>query len=124
MLIEEIRDLLDAKVHAGQTLLSLEVSNGFGSDDMNPVMAFVKKKTVLLTGLVTDQAVRTAKMMNIHCIVFVRGAIPSEEVIQLAEEMKIVLMTTDHRMFDSCGILYSAGLGRENEEKTDQDFEE
>lgn len=116
MLIEEIRDLLDAKVYAGQTLLSLEVHNGFGSDDMNPVMAFAKKKTVLLTGLVTDQAVRTAKMMNIHCIVFVRGSIPGEEVIQLAEEMKIVLMGTDHRMFDSCGILYSAGLGREAED--------
>lgn len=117
MLIEEIKELLNAKVLSGQTFLSLEVNNGFGSDDLTSVMALAKKKTVLLTGLVTNQAVRTAKMMNIHCIVFVRGSIPAEEVVQLAEEMKIVLMVTDHRMFDSCGILYSAGLGRETEEE-------
>lgn len=115
MLIEEIRNLLDAKVWSGQTFLSLEVLNGTGSDDMSQVMAFAKKKAVLLTGLVTDQVVRTAKMMNIHCVVFVRGKVPDEEVVQIAEELKIVLMTTDHRMFDSCGILYSAGLGREKE---------
>lgn len=115
MLIEEIRDLLNAKVLAGKTFLSLEIENGSGSDDMNQVMAFSKKKAVLLTGLVTDQAVRTAKMMNIRCIVFVRGRTPDEDMIRLAEEMNIVLMVTDHRMFDSCGILYSAGLGRETE---------
>ncbi len=117
MLIEEIRDLLDAKVYAGQTFLSFEVLNGTSADDLNQIMAFAKKKAVLLTGLVTDQVVRTAKMMNIRCVVFVRGKVPDQEVVQLAEELKIVLMSTDHRMFDSCGILYSAGLGREQEQE-------
>lgn len=116
MLIQEVRDLLNAKVYSGHTFLSLEVKSGFGSDDMNQVMAFAKNKAVLLTGLITDEVVRTAKIMNIHCVVFVRGRTPTEEMIQLAEEMNIVLMVTDHRMFNSCGILYLSGLERETEE--------
>ena len=42
--------------------------------------------SVLLTGLVNAQVVRTADMMDIVCIVFVRGKEPSQEMIELAQE--------------------------------------
>ncbi len=117
MIIEEIKDLLSAKVCSGQTLLSLEIENGTGTDDINQIMAFAKRKAVLITGLATDEVVRTAKMMNIHCIIFVRGIMPDPKVIHVAEELKIVLLATDHRMFDTCGILYAAGLGQYKDEE-------
>lgn len=123
MLIKEIQELLSAKVYAGKALMSVEVINGSSSDDMNMVMAFAKKKAVLITGLVTDNAVRTAKMMNIRCIVFVRGKKPDDEVIRLADELRIALLVTDHRMFESCGILYGAGLGRTTEGSVDDSDE-
>ncbi len=115
MTINDVKELLNAKAIAGQTHLEDEVNNACATDDLSDVMAFAKSKMILLTGLVGTQAVRTAKMMNIRCIVFVRGKNPDDSVIQLAEEMSIVILTTDYRMYDACGLLYSSGLGHEEE---------
>lgn len=110
MTINNVKELLSAKVCAGQTLLSQEVETACGSDDMGDVMAYVKKRAVLLTGVLDPQVIRTAKMMDVVCIVFVRGKTPNEEILKVAEEMKIVVLSTNLKMFQSCGILYSAGL--------------
>ena len=56
------------------------------------------------------QVIRTAEMMDMICVVFVRSKIPTQEIISLAEEKGIVVMTTEKRMFDACGVLYSNGL--------------
>ena len=64
----------------------------------------------LLTGLVNTQVVRTAEMMDMHCIVFVRSKQPTPEIIELAEESGIVLLASPKRMYEACGILYSNGL--------------
>ena len=77
---------------------------------MSDVLAFVKDQAVLLTGLVNPQVVRTAEMMDMRCIVFVRRKNPTEEMISLAKTSGIVMMKTDLRMFEACGKLYSAGL--------------
>ena len=77
---------------------------------MSDVLAFVKDQAVLLTGLVNPQVVRTADMMDIHCVVFVRGKEPDDAMISLAEERGMVLLTTQKRMFTACGLLYQAGL--------------
>jgi predicted transcriptional regulator len=87
-----------------------EVHTACGSDMMSDVLAFVKDQSVLLTGLCNPQAIRTAEMMDIVCIVFVRGKKPEESVIELAKERKIALLSTKLRMFTACGILYGAGL--------------
>ena len=73
-------------------------------------MAYVKDQAVLLTGLVNSQVIRTAEMMDMICIVLVRSKLPTPEMIELAKESGIVLMTTDKRMYDACGILYCNGL--------------
>ena len=77
---------------------------------MSDVLAFVKDQAVLLTGLLNPQVVRTAEMMDIICIVFVRGKTPDEAITELAKDMHIAIMTTDMRMFEACGILYDSGL--------------
>ncbi len=77
---------------------------------MSDVLAFVKDHAVLLTGLVNPQVVRTAEMMDIDCIVFVRGKIPPENVIELAESMDIAVLSTQERMYVACGKLYAGGL--------------
>ena len=77
---------------------------------MSDVLAFVKDQSVLLTGLVNLQVVRTADMMDMVCIVFVRGKEPSDAMIELASERGMVLMKTKERMFTACGKLYDNGL--------------
>jgi serine kinase of HPr protein (carbohydrate metabolism regulator) len=62
---------------------------------------------------VNPQVVRTAEMMDIKCIVFVRGKIPGEEILKLAQEQKIVVMTSRRQMYSACGLLYTNGLAGE-----------
>ena len=50
-------------------------------------------------------------MMGMLCVVFVRGKRPEQNVIELAREKGIALLTTDKRLFVACGILYTHGLG-------------
>ncbi len=110
MKISEIKDLLSADVLCGEDELGCEVCSACSSDMMSDVLAFVKDQAVLLTGLVNPQVVRTAEMMDMRCIVFVRKKTPTEEMINLAEASGLVLMKTGLRMFEACGKLYSAGL--------------
>lgn len=110
MKIKEIIDLLDAEVYAGEELIDREVHSACGSDMMSDVLAYVKDQAVLLTGLLNTQVVRTAEMMDMHCIVFVRGKVPTEEIRALAESSGIALLSTKERMYVACGRLYAAGL--------------
>lgn len=87
-----------------------EVKTACGSDMMSDVLAYVKDQSVLLTGLVNSQVIRTAEMMDMVCIVFVRGKKPDEQMIELAKERSIVMMSTEFRMFTACGLLYENGL--------------
>ena len=110
MKIKEIADLLGAEVLCGEDMLERDVKSAFACDMMSDVLAFVKDQAVLLTGLVNPQVIRTAMMMDMRCVVFVRRKVPTDDMIALAEEAGIVLMKSDLRMFEACGILYSEGL--------------
>jgi len=110
MKLSTLTELLDAKIVCGEENVGRHVYSACGSDMMSDVLAYVKDQAVLLTGLVNSQVVRTAEMMDMVCVVFVRSKKPTDEMIELAKEHGLVLMTTDKRMYDACGILYSAGL--------------
>ncbi len=113
MRLHEIRDLLHAEVLNGEDMLEEEAFSACGSDMMSDVLAFVHDQAVLLTGLINSQVIRTAMMMDMHCVVFVRGKRPSPDMIELAGENHIALMAAPDRMYEACGKLYDAGLGRE-----------
>ncbi len=110
MKICTIQELLDARVLVGEENLGKHVYAACGSDMMSDVLAYVKDQAVLMTGLVNAQVIRTAEMMDMVCIVFVRSKEPTEEMLRLAEESGIVVMSTSKRMYEACGILYSNGL--------------
>ncbi len=110
MKISTVRDLLDAKVLCGEEELNREVFSACGCDMMSDVLAYVKDQAVLLTGLVNPQVVRTAEMMDMFCIVFVRSKQPTEAILTLARNSGIVVMATDMRLYEACGKLYSGGL--------------
>ena len=110
MTISDIKTILNAELICGEAFLNNEVSTVCGSDMMSDVLAYVKEQAVLLTGLVNPQVVRTAEMMDMKCVVFVRGKQPDEDMIELANEREIALLTTKLEMFTSCGLLYQNGL--------------
>jgi predicted transcriptional regulator len=109
MKLSEVAKILGAEVLAGgQT--DMEIESACGSDLMSDVMAYVKENVLLLTGLVTPQVIRTAEMMDIRAIVFVRGKAPGQNVLELAQEKGISILRTCDPMFIACGKLYSAGI--------------
>ncbi len=110
MKISKIKELLEAEVLSGEDLIEGEVHSACGCDMMSDVLAFVKDQAVLLTGLCNPQVVRTATMMDMRCIVFVRGKRPSDDVVELARDSGIAVLATDMRMYPACGILYQNGL--------------
>jgi predicted transcriptional regulator len=110
MKLSEIKEILNANVLCGTESLDEEVSSACGADLMSDVLAFVKDQSVLLTGLMNQQVVRTAEMMDMRCIVFVRGKTPDKSVIDLACQRGIAVMSTGHRLYEACGRLYSGGL--------------
>ena len=110
MKISTIQEILDAEVVCGEEFLDDEVHSACGSDMMSDVLAYVKDQGVLITGLVNPQVVRTAEMMDMVCIVLVRSKLPTPEMIELAKESGIVLLSSKKRMYDACGILYTNGL--------------
>ena len=110
MTIRELIPVLDARVLCGEDKLDQEVNTACGSDLMSDVLAFVKDQSVLLTGLTNPQVVRTAEMMDMHCIIFVRGKVPGADILALAQTRGIVVMTSPKRMYEACGLLYTNGL--------------
>ena len=110
MTIRDVREALGARFICGEELQDREVHAACGSDMMSDVLAFMKDRAVLLTGLCNPQVIRTAEMMDIICIVFVRGKAPDDTMIEMAKEREIVLISSGHRMFSACGLLYEKGL--------------
>ena len=110
MTIRRLAEILDARISTGGDQLDLEVSAACGADLMSDVMAFVKEKVVLLTGLVNPQAIRTADLLDIRVVVLVRGKSPTEDIVAMARENNMVLLSTKYSMFLACGRLYEAGL--------------
>lgn len=110
MKLKEVRDILHAEVLCGEELLDAEVRSACGSDLMSDVLAYVKNQALLLTGLVSPQVVRTAEMMDMSCVVFVRGKQPDENILALARDRQLVVLSTKERMYNACGLLYANGL--------------
>ncbi len=110
MKIRELVSILKGEIIYGEDFIDNEIFSACGSDMMSDVLAFVKEQAVMLTGLVNPQVVRTAEMMDMKCIVFVRGKRPDMGMIDLARERDIVLVCTKLEMFTACGKLYENGL--------------
>lgn len=110
MTVKEVRDVLGARVLIGEGHLDREVRTACGADMMSDVLAFSKDHSILLTGLCNPQVIRTAALLDIVCIIFVRGKKPDQKILELAEEADLIIMETGHRMFSACGMLYEAGL--------------
>lgn len=110
MTVRRIMEVLEARMASGEDLIDLEVCAACGADLMSDVMAFVKDRVVLLTGLVNPQAIRTADLLDIKVVVLVRGKSPTDDLVKMARENGMALLTTRYSMFLACGRLYEAGL--------------
>ncbi len=110
MKLADIVSVLDATLLVGDAHLDREFEICRGSDLMSDLLAYFADGGLFLTGLPTLQAVRTAVVSGVGCIVFVRGKRPPEEVVALARNEDLPVLMSPFSMFVACGRLYETGL--------------
>ena len=110
MKVSEIAKLLEAEYLCGEEQRDMEILCACGADMMSDVLAFTKHDAILMTGLVNNHVIRTAEMMDIPCVLFVRGNRPAQDIIDMANERDMILLATDKPMFTTCGMLYQEGI--------------
>jgi predicted transcriptional regulator len=109
--LEEIAKVMNAKILCGEDkLAALDVPRAYACDLMSDVLALCSPGALLITGLTNIQIVRTAQMLDIPSVLFVRGKTPMPETVSLADESGISLIVTNMSMFQACGILYKEGI--------------
>ncbi len=110
MQIKEIANILSARILTSDADVNVEIYKAFSSDLMSDVLTSDYDQTILITGLSTLQAIRTAEMLDIGHIIIARNKEVNREMIALAEESSIVLLQSEYSMFHISGLLYQAGI--------------
>jgi len=108
--LQDVKDILDAEMIVGEDQLGKEVKTAFSADLMSDVLAFATAGSLLLTGVTNPQVVRTSEILDIAAIIMVRGKRPSQETIQLAQELKIPILSTRYILFETSGRLHARGI--------------
>jgi len=110
MTVNKVAEVLNAQWLCCQEEGDRVIHSAFASDMMSDVLAFVQEDTMLLTGLVNSQSIRTAEMLDLPCVVFVRGKNPHKDAIERARQLGMPALSTQYSMYEACGRLYQAGL--------------
>ena len=110
MRLDDIKRHLDATDVPGSAAADEDIQEVCGSDLLSDVLASGGAGSLLLTGLTNTQVVRTAEIVEIAAVCFVRGKRPQDETVDMAREVGLPLMTTRLSMFEACGRLHANGL--------------
>jgi predicted transcriptional regulator len=110
MVLSDVARLLDAELMCCDEKRSMEISGVCASDLMSDVLAFGQAGGLLLTGLINAQSINTAEVADVAAVVYVRGKRPTDEVIELAREKGIPVLTCCLSMFEACGRMHAMGL--------------
>lgn len=111
MKIKEIAEILNAEILTDFSNESTDIKFGFASDLMSDVLSsHANKESLLVTGLNNAQVIRTAEMVDMATVIFVRGKKPCKEIIELANENSVTVLATNYTMFRSCGLLLLNGM--------------
>lgn len=110
MLLKEICTLVSGRVASGEECLENNVTRAFASDLMSDVLTLKEGGFLLMTGLANLQALRTAEMSDVSCVLLCRNKRAGEDMIELARESDIVIIESPYSMFKCAGMLYGAGM--------------
>ena len=109
MHIKEIARITNARILCGEDE-NPQIQRAFASDLMSDVLTLETDQTMLITGLANVQAVRTAEMSDIRCILFARNKRVTDDMIEVARDNNMVLLQTPCSVYYTSGLLYQAGI--------------
>lgn len=106
MKLQEVLNLLNAELLTQEDDLNRQIEIIQASDLMSDVLTQGHEGALLITGLVNAQSIRTAEVVDLGGIVFVRGKRPSAETVAMARRSSIPLLATSLTMYEACGRLH------------------
>ncbi len=118
MKLSEIIKKYNFKIYTPDLLREMDINYAFCSDLMSDALIILNsvsderilEQSILITGLTTNQSIRTAEMLDVNVVLLVRGKIPSLKVVDLAIESNILLLSTEQTMFNMSGLMYLDGI--------------
>ncbi|MGL4338480.1 MAG: transcriptional regulator [Turicibacter sp.] len=112
MKVSTIMNLLNAKcfTEISNKEMDCDITYAFACDLMSDVLAYVNEDILLITGLSHVQTLRTAEMLDIRFILYVRGKQPDEMMLEMAKQNNMILLGSTLTTYEASGILYEAGL--------------
>ncbi|MBF0506120.1 MAG: hypothetical protein HQL09_04730 [Nitrospirae bacterium] len=110
MQLSKIIDLVNGTIVVDGGVAAIDITSVCSADLLSNVLRHGKKGALLVTCLNQPHVIRSAELADIPAVLLALGAIPVKDMVALAEEKKIVLLTTSLPMYTTCGILYGAGL--------------
>ena len=108
--LARVAEVLEARAVVAAPSPDPEVTGCFAADLMSDVLAFARPEEVLLTGLATDQAIRTAAVRHLQAVFVVEDKEISAEMVEAARDEGIPLFRTVLSTYEACGRLMQAGL--------------
>ena len=110
MKLSEVRDILNATVLVGEEQMERIVVGAGSADLIEDVLAAVAKDALLMTGVISEEIIRTSKVIGVSAVVFVRGKRPTRSMLALAETNELPVLLTRESLFVASGRLYMNGM--------------
>lgn len=111
MNIDQIAEAVSAKViYEADVCRDRDIASAVAADLMSEVMLGTVDGSIIVTGLINPQVIRTAEMMNASAVLFVRGKKINDQIIDLARDRGVTVLSSGCTMYEACGRLYSGGI--------------
>jgi predicted transcriptional regulator len=118
MKLSDIIKTYHCQVYHEELFVDKDIDFAFCSDLMSDALVIMNSvkddrildHSILITGLATQQSIRTAEMLDVNVVLLVRGKVPSQKVIELALDSNIILISTEYTMFNISGMMYQNGI--------------
>ncbi len=106
MLFTVISDSLKCQIYHKETNFeNTDIRNITAGDLMSEVLVVEHEHVLLVTALNSEQVLRTASMVDALGVVLVNAKVPGAEMISLAKDLGITLLSTSYSLFDTCAVL-------------------
>ncbi len=106
MTITDIITLLECKTYNEVTLEPNTINGIIASDLMSDALVVDSDIDMLVTSLATAQALRTADIIGAKSVLVVNGKLISDDMVEMAKELNVLLLGTALDTFSACGLLH------------------
>lgn len=105
--LKKLIDDLGLTCVANENQLDREVNSAYVSDLLSDVMGKAQPQMLWVTSQIHKNIVAVASLIELSAIVIVNERKPDEEMLKLAQEEGVVVLTSDNPAFETAGLLYN-----------------